>query len=267
MTCPANNELVEQRIDRVLTQYRESPKLLGMMRTYLRQVEIVVQTICDMPSYFDIETAVGDQLTLLGKRLGWPRCHCVCEVPPVFGFVCADVPSAYPIAGFCDANATWSDCGTFGISEICLNDDEMYRLFLKVRRYQMLARYDLASLEEAAKIFWGDTARVLDAGNGRVIVQFGRTLTAAETQVLKLYPRVMPIAPGIKLLFHFGVLRVFGFGEGWGGFCEMEEGSEPFDISTSSGDLWVDDLGNQIVTSPLALTEWMCGIDVRPYEC
>jgi hypothetical protein len=216
--CPADNELVEEQIDRVATQYRESGNLLGLMRAYLRQAEEVAQAVCAIPPFFDLDTAVGDQLTLIGKRLGWPRCHCVCDVSPVFGFDCG-APGGPPIVGFCEGG-TWVNCNEVGNSEICLSDDEVYRGYLKARRYQMLGLYDVASLEAALGHVWGPSSYVIESGRGRVVLAPGRDLTAAETRELALAIRVMPIAPGIRAEVHLGSDPVFGFGMGWGGFCE-----------------------------------------------
>lgn len=258
---------IEAEINRVLDQYRESPKLLHMMRTYLSQVQEAMLAINSIPSFFDLENAVGDQLTKLGQRLGWPRCHCVCTTQPVFGFEC-DVPSPYfPIVSFCDTNGTWADCGPFGVSDLCINDDEMYRRFLKVRRYQMLSLYDRDSLTTAIQTFWGPTAEILASDNGRVVIAFGRDLTEAETQLLQLYPRVLPVAPGIRLRFHFGSRRVFGFGEGWGGFCE-EWQPEGLPLATEGDLMLVTEDGLLITTGPLTKdAEWMCEVDLHPYDC
>jgi hypothetical protein len=76
----------------------------------------------------------------------------------------------------------------------------------------------------------------------------------------------MPLAPGIKLLIHFGTLDIFGFGDGWGGFCEQATG-ETFLLGTSGGDLVVDDLGNNLLLTAGSISGWMCGMDVDPYEC
>lgn len=219
-TCPATGDLVEAEIHRVGTQYRESPNLLGLMRGYLRQIEEVAQAVCAIPSFFDIDTAVGDQLTLLGKRLGWPRCHCVCDVAPVFGFACeGQVPGGPPIVGFCEGG-TWVDCDEVGNSEICLDDDEVYRGYLKARRYQMLGLYDVASLQAAAQHVWGSAASVAEAGRGRVVLAPGRALSTAEAREMPLVIRVMPIAPGIRATVHLDPGPIFGFGTGWGGLCE-----------------------------------------------
>lgn len=260
--CPADFELVEPRIDRVLTQYRESPRLLHLIRTHLRQVEIVSQAVCELSAHFDIDTAVGDQLTLLGKRLGWPRCHCVNSVQPVFGMLGDTGVQDYPIAGFCDSAVTWVDCGEFGVGDVCIGDDDLYRRFLKVRRYQMMALFDIDSLTEAVQLLWGAQALVLAAGHGRVVVAPGRNLTDPEIALLQLYPRILPIAPGVLVRFHLGPFPVFGFGEGWGGFCDYVVLSGQAILAGSRGELVTED-GAFISTGPLTQdAEWMCETDV-----
>lgn len=301
MTCVDPTELVEQRIDRVLTQYRESPNLLYMLRTYLGAVAELHSQICTLPDFFDLETAVGDQLTLLGKRMGWPRCHCVCNIEPVFGFACEDELSLREIVGFCDPTSSWVNCST-GISEMCIEDDETYRKFLKVRAYQYVGRFDLESLEESLRIFFGDTANVLYSGQGRIVVSPGRDLTQGEISLLQLYPRVLPVALGIRVMFHFGEPRVFGFGDGWGGFAEEDmattEASEgyqrtgmlfgfcegqggfceswepnglPIETSEINPDgtpaILVDENGNEIYTGPLTEdAAWLCRTSA-PWMC
>lgn len=221
MACTPESELIETRIDRVLTQYRESPNLLFLLRNHLGSVADVYAAICSLPDFFQLDSAVGDQLTLLGERMGWPRCHCVCEVQPVFGFDCGDSFDLRPVVGFCVPSSTWAGCSS-GISDICLTDDETYRKFLQVRVYQYLNLYDLGSLTTAIQILFGITAEVLAAGEGRVVIAPGRDLTQSEIALLQLYPRVLPIALGIQVRFHFGAKRVFGFGDGWGGFEEVD---------------------------------------------
>ncbi|TLX12158.1 DUF2612 domain-containing protein [Rhizobium sp. MHM7A] len=266
MACVDPEELVEAGVNRVLTQYRESPKLLHMIRTYMRKVAEVHAAICDLPGYFDLQTAVGDQLTLIGKRMGFPRCHCVCDIQPVFGFACEGQPSIRPIVGFCD-DASWEGCGEDGISEICINDDEMYRNLLICRSYQMQARYSIADLTLALQTLYGPTAIVLDAGHGRVVLAPFRELSDAETAILQIVPRVLPVAPGIVTRWHFGTFKVFGFGEGWGSFCEdwLTDGAI---LSTGDDDLLVTENNDFIITGPLTRgADWMCELDLKPYSC
>jgi hypothetical protein len=269
--CPIIEVLVEEHVHRVLTQYRESPKLLHMIRTYLRQAGEVIRVICDLPEQFDLDSAVGDQLTLIGERMGWPRCHCTCVTQAVFGFDCQDDPYYEPehnVTGFCDDSQTWLDCGIFSVVDICIDDDELYRKFLQVRRYQMMSLYSLDDLTAAIQIFWGETAWVIDAGHGRAVISPGRELTANERTFLQLYPRVLPIPMGVQARFHFFTNPIFGFGEGWGGFCdEFREGDAPI-ITEGDDPLVTEDGVTEIITGTvLGDADWMCEINVGPYEC
>lgn len=268
MICLSESELIEQQLDKILTQYRESPKLLHVIRAHLRLVTEVITNVCELPTFFDIDTAVGDQLTLIGKRLGWGRCHCICSVQPVFGFDCAATAEVLqPVVGFCVDGTSWADCGPFETAEVCITDDEIYRKFLKVRRYQILKLYDVESLNLAIRTFWGEQAFVATAKNRQVVIGPGRDLTPLELTVLQLYPRVLPIAPGIFTRFHFGPRQTFGFGEGWGGFCEplLPDGTSLID---DSGISLVDENGNEIITGALTKgAPWICPVDVKPYTC
>jgi hypothetical protein len=220
--CFSQGDLVEIEINRLATQYREAEKLKGLLRNILGGSEESGISLCAVPDFFDLDTAVDDQLTILGKWLGFPRCHCVCGVtPPVAGFDCdGDYEGPYTLVGFCSPGSSWADCPTFGDGDVCLDDDELYRRYLKVRRYQMLGLYDIASLQLGIRHIWGDTASVADTSVGRVILSPGRPLTADEVAEIPIAFRVFPIAPGIKAFLHNGNGPIAGFGAGWSGFCE-----------------------------------------------
>lgn len=267
MSCPDRAQTIEERIDEVLTQYRESPNLLYLLRTYLGAVVDLHLQVCDLPEKFNLDTAVGDQLTLLGKRLGFPRCHCVCTSQPVFGFVCEGYIPNQPVAGFCESNSTWAGCGEFGTGDVCINDDELYRRFLKSRARQAAGLLDRDNLIAAIRDLFGPTGTLLGDHNGRIIVAPGRALTDDEITVLQLYPRVLPLAPGVEVRFHFETTYVFGFGDGWAGFCDPLLAEELKLATESEDDIMTDD-NDFIITDPVPPpAAWMCQIDVRPYTC
>lgn len=265
MVCYTDFESVEARVDKILTQYRESPKLLHLIRTYLRQVEVIHQSLCALPEAFDLETAVGDQLSILGRRMGFPREHCVCTTQPAFGFDCngADPLS---VDGFC-SEVTWVDCDTSGLAFVTIVEDELYRKFLKVRRYQMTGRFDRPSLEASIKTFWGEQSKILDSGHGQVVIGIGRPLTASELAIVQLYPRVLPTPLGVRIRFHFGSMLVFGFGAGWGGFCDgfAEQGDQ---LTTESLNPILIEDGSLLTADALGIgADWLCPLDVRAYDC
>lgn len=220
MACPDIDALSESKIDKVATQYREATKFLAMLRAYLREAATLARASCEVLDYLDIDTAVGDQLTILGKALGWPRCHCRGQRRPVFGFACdfSDclVP-AVPVAGFCEAE--W-DCGDApDFVEFCFTDDELYRRFLKARVVTLTGDYTHAGITAAARELFGDAAVIYREDEGLVGVSSPRLLSSVEISIAHLFLQVLPVPPGVDLEIWHGNGPPFGFGAGWGGFC------------------------------------------------
>ena len=298
--CIAPAARVEAEVDRIATAYRESPNLLAYLRTVLGQVANAADAICRIPDAFDLDTAVGDQLTILGKDLGFPRRQCQGQLRPVFGYSAAgftgtantsgpffgfacdeaappprvtgfcggsfcpeggepafgfecetDIDPTLPVVGFCGdetstwfgcvdsapaecevgcesivpvegycSDGSWFDCDGPRFDDYTFTDDDLYRRYLKVRRYQILGLYDLDSLTAAIRGLWGPAAYVATMDGGSVTLASGRLLSNVEKQILPVTVQVLPIAPGIRRLVHIDAGPVFGFGQGWGGLCD-----------------------------------------------
>lgn len=228
MSCPDVNALVESKLDKIRDQYRESPNLIGIIRDRLGPVAQMVRDACEALEYFDIDTAVGDQLTFIGKALGWPRCHCKGQRRPVFGFACVTEcgPSPVPVAGFCEAE--W-DCGDGpDYVEFCFTNDELYRGFLKARRWSIAGEYSHHGITMAARDAFGPNAVITKGGDGVIEIGTGRLLTSVEISIAHLYEQAFPVPPGVRLQINHSNGGVFGFGAGWGGFCD---GAFPVNIT------------------------------------
>lgn len=260
MACVDPSELIDAGLNRILTQYRESPNLLFLLKNYLGQAAEAHLAICEMLDYFDLDTAVGHQLTLIGKRMGFPRTHCICDVEPVFGFSCGN--DDYPIVGFC-SDGTWLDCSGTGIAEITIDDDDLYRSMLKARRYQMQRRYGINDLTAALHEIFGPTAMVLDAGQGRVVVAPFRELTQLELSAMDIIGRVLPVAPGIRKYVHLGTSLVAGFGDGWGGFCDEYEDGTLIDLGGGYV-LGIEVSDFVALDTYIRDADWMCE---KPLDC
>ena len=219
MVCPDPAILIESKLDKIADEYRESPRLLGFIRDRLAEPAAVNELACALLDYFDIDTAVGDQLTIIGKALGWPRCHCRGQRRPVFGFACEDEcgPPVIPIGGFCEAE--W-DCGDGpDYIEFCFTDDTLYRGFVKARRWAIAGDYSHYGITRAAQDAFGPQATIGEEGDGVIEILTGRLLTNIEISIAHLYEQALPIPPGVRLGISHSNGPAFGFGTGWGGFC------------------------------------------------
>jgi hypothetical protein len=216
--CTTVDKFVSENDDEILTQYRESPNLLAILRVYLRHAARMTIDACQIIDHFDLsnDATVGDQLTIIGKALGWPRCHCAGQKRPVFGFECGDCSDVTPIGGFCEAE--W-DCGPEYI-EFCFTDDDLYRGFLRARAVTLQSGYSRANLTRAARAVFGSAAVIYEERAGIVGIATGRRLSGIEISIAHLYEQVLPIPAGHRLEIWQSDGPPFGFGDGWGGFCD-----------------------------------------------
>lgn len=213
----------EERINRVLTQYRESPNLLGLIRAVLSELADVAERGDAIQSAFNIDTSIGDQLTMIGKWLGWPRTHCQGSRAKVFGFACEDDDCSvgYPVLGFCEGARFACDGAQF--EEHTFEDDELYRRYLKARAVAINSAqtndYTRESLVAAATAMFGEECVIVKEGRAEIILCLTRFFTPDELQILHLAEHVLPIAPGVKLTWAHCDGAIFGFGAGWGEMC------------------------------------------------
>lgn len=266
ITCPEPGSMVATAKGRVVTQYREAAKFLALVGAYLAHIEDAARAACAVPAAFDLDTATGDQLTIIGKWLGFPREHCVCDVPPVFGFACGDYASDQNIRGFCeDGDVTWSDCADFETSTLVIRDDDTYRKLLRVRCYQYLALFDRDSLTTCLQMVWGIGAHIAGEGLRWVALGTGKTLTAEEHRLLPVVLRVMPIAPGVRIKMSYASVPTFGFGEGYLGFCR--EDPKFFGFCEGYYGFCEDPEEARWFCPGEIESAWFCPVDVDPYAC
>jgi len=217
-----NYDMTEKRVGMVATQYRESENFLQIARHALDPLTVIKDAL-EASTVMDIDVVEGDQLTIIGKVLGWPRTACVGVRQRTFGFTCDD-DCRTDIGGFCTywfcADHTSSSILT---GEFTFDDDELYRRFLK----SLVVKYDndfrRSALYDALRELFGDDAGILRDGDGRVDIFTGRKLTDQEFAIAHIFDQVLPIALGVSVgIYETPNGPPFGFGDGWGGFCSGE---------------------------------------------
>ena len=202
-------------LDRLIQQYRDAPNLKALIRNRLTAMIDAADGIPRLSG--DLDDFTGDLLTKIGGIMGFPRSHVVNKIPRVFGF---GEDSSVEIVGFSDTGS-WLPAADFSTTRTTIDDDDTYRTFLKAHILSLGDDAKIATINGIAKQLWGEGAGVQSSRDGRIVVATGRDLTTAEGQYWPIYPRLFPVPYGIRIEFHEGPIRVFGFGEGWGGFQEL----------------------------------------------
>ena len=256
---------VERWLARFIDQYRESPNLHAVARTYLAELAEARHALDTMLDHFDIETAVGDQLSIIGRGLGFARSQCVAVSSPVFGFPHPDgpQPGEPPIGELGDPNLVWANDSATGYGDLTIEDDETYRRFLQARAVQMRGDFGVDALIQAGSFLFGENVEVIDLAERVVCIVIPRELTREERTLRPLMPRVLPIALGVRPRFHELTpgRELFGFGDGWGGLGELQE----FTLGDDD-DTLVDASGFALgFAAPAPNAEWLNPQDYQPY--
>lgn len=232
-------QIVEERIDRVLTQYRESPNLLFLLRTYLDAAAEVGERQHAIAEAFNIETSTGDQLTMIGKWLGWPRIHCNGRRIKAFGYGCGNCRTSYPVGGYCEGVRYVDPKALY--EEHTFSDDEVYRRWLVARGSQITiersSSWNFEALEQAATALFDHQVLIVRNLNGSITLCITRYVTEEERATLHLTQEVLPVPPGVKLIWAHCNGVPFGYGEGWNEYCVSEYYSiirDPFERDPKS---------------------------------
>jgi len=154
-----------------------------------------VQTI---PAKFDLDSAVGNQLDIIGEWLGQDR-YVPRVLPVFFGFV--DSVAARPLGEEGDeaVGGRFYGEGEAYITSVALSDPA-YRIFLKALRLKNHGSGSTADLVAAISDLLQTTVTLDDPGNMVVTATVGRVLLPEEV-VLLTHGNVLPKPSGVKVVF------------------------------------------------------------------
>lgn len=65
--------LYEGYLDLITSEHRTRPKYIATVKKFLESTDSLMELSLTLPSYFDVDNAVGEQLDILGEQLGKSR--------------------------------------------------------------------------------------------------------------------------------------------------------------------------------------------------
>jgi len=172
------------------SQYRNSPKLNALLRMLLQKFDDVSQCLVRMDTAFDLDSAIGAQLDVLGTVVG-----------------------VYRTVGF-QPNG--------GISPVL--DDDTFRIYIKAKIAQNQWDGTIGSLYPIwQQLFPGGTIVIEDNQNMTVTL----TLTGSFTSIIQdliTNGYIVPRPEGVLYTYLFGTLPFFGFGSAPGYIAGFDTG-------------------------------------------
>lgn len=172
------------------SEYRNSPKLNTLLLVLLKKFDDVSQCLVSMDTAFDLDSAVGVQLDMLGTVAGASR-----------------------VVGFQPSN---------GVSPVL--DDTTYRLYIKAKIAQNQWDGTIGSLYPIwQQLFPGGSIVIEDNQNMSVYVTLVGAFNSITTDLIN-HGYIVPRPEGVEYTYLFGTLPYFGFGYSPGYVAGFDQG-------------------------------------------
>lgn len=190
--CASPSNLVAAFKSRLAHNYIEGANINAVLDALLAQVEEFETSACTLLDNFDCDTAVGEQLDIIGLLVGLPRTVCA---------VYRGIPQV------CGAAVVPFEDYTFA-------DDDEYRKFIKAMIASRNFDGTLNGYTQILQFLFDDIplgdpltgdAKVLVAHAGYVLIGIPRALTDAENQLMELIKFILPYYGATDVRVAFGV--------------------------------------------------------------
>lgn len=197
------NDISKYYIDLLIIQYQALPKTRAFLEAVLKKV-LIFDILFQIRDGFDIETAVGKQLDILGEYIGVSRTYEIAEDPDstlFFGMI--DGSNADHVANpqaFCKGFSDFSNPSNWFITsglKVVTMDDELYRQILKLKIKLNSIDYTVESIEDILSSLFKDKIILYDTNSMQLvyrITEVNEFITASISK--RLLPK--PAGVGVK---------------------------------------------------------------------
>ena len=196
------NEILKYYTDLLIIQYQALPKTRAFLEAVLKRV-LIFDVLFQIRDGFNIETAVGRQLDILGEYIGVSRTYEIAEDPdPTLFFGLIDGSNADHVAnpqafckGFNDSNNPSDWFITSGLKVVTMND-ELYRQILKLKIKLNSIDYTVESIEDILSSLFRDKVILYDTNSMELVY---RITEVNEFITASISKRLLPKPAGVRV--------------------------------------------------------------------
>lgn len=197
------DNIVDYYASLLIIQYHNKPKAKAMVELFVREM-LAAGIIFDVRDGYDVETAVGTQLDIIGKYVGIDRYYTGQTLEGFFSFISYDevtTPPAGRIGFSVYGDFETKEGKTLKYSDILsenliLGDDD-YRILIKLKILQNNSDHSHQSIDEAIYAFFGNDV-IADSEGGMVMYYFVPVNMSAITKVA-FQKNALPKPMGVRL--------------------------------------------------------------------
>lgn len=196
-------DLINYYANLLIIQYNDQPKAQATIALLAKEI-LMNGVMLDVQNGYNIDTAVGVQLDVLGKYEDIDRFYSAFDPIDYFSLETYDesAPTTPPRYGFTDYASYPTDppAGCLVYSEIVsVNNklvDSAFRILIYLRIIQNYSDYSGGDIDSRLYALFGNSIRMEDIGNMRMVYFFDNTIDLALSQAIiakKVLPRPMTV--------------------------------------------------------------------------
>ena len=170
-------------ISRLVTQFRESTNLIKYIESLLiesNNLEAVFQSLLEERW---IETAIGQQLDVLGIIVGQPRILVDADIFSYFGFAINPTSKSFGTITNASIGGEFRGINTLTEGNRVLTDDE-YRLFIKARIIKNISRSTPEDIIKQLQFLFDTSQVIFMDGDTEYTISIGSELTPNDRALL-----------------------------------------------------------------------------------
>lgn len=220
------DELIEYYVNLLIIQYHNKPKARATIEALIYAL-VASNVYFEVRDAYDIETAVGVQLDVLGKYQNLDRYYRGQDFEGYFSFILYDEVDAPPAdrigfttyADYDDSVGEWMNYIKL-ISDTFVLPDEDFRELLKLRIIQNNSNHSHEEIDDALFRFFG--SEVIPDSGGNMIMDYFITDDLSELAFVARQKDVLPRPAGVRLNYFIVI------DPPWFGFTDYDGNSSSY---------------------------------------
>ncbi len=197
--------LIDYYVNLLIIQYNDKPNARSTIAAFAEVLE-ANGILLDIQNAYNIETAVGVQLDVIGKYAGVDRFYKSVDLTDYFSLETYDegAPSSPPRYGFTDyslydytppkGTLTYDDL----IGKNNILDDDNYRFIIKLKILQNNINHSYKEIDEGMFFYFGTTVRPESSGGMHMFYFVTRNLTVLIQAAI--YKKLLPNPMGVGII-------------------------------------------------------------------
>lgn len=184
-------------LNRITSEHNLKQNFMAMIATLCGGIGDMTAEVLSMPTLFDLDVAVGNQLDIVGEWVGQPRIVADVLTVAFFGFQDDEAALTFGELTNPSVGGVFYELGATYESTTTLSDSD-YRTIIRARIVRNQAQGQAVDIESALQYIFGVPCQIHDIGDWSLAIVVGAPITQTQEALLNTLD-ILPRPAGIQI--------------------------------------------------------------------